>query len=133
MAQPFPRLLPDDAAVLQRYLDKFGNQYTYLLYDVRVGLGRDVGVQDLPATRDMAIDLTQRRIDAVGQTKNEIHILEVTRIIGLKAIGQYFAYPCLYIRTFRPGLPVKPIIVAEDVQSDIQTCIIDLNINIQLV
>lgn len=133
MPKPYPHLLPDDVAVWERYLKEYGEIYSQILYDLRVGTGRNPGPQDLPQLQDMAVDLTQRRIDAVAVTDDAIHLIEITHTIGLKALGQYIAYPCLYIATFHPPQPIIPIIVGAQFQTDIKSCCDALKVNYVIV
>lgn len=115
----YPHLLPEDIAVWERFLHARGHQFTAFDYDVRVGIGRDPGSHYAQNIRAMAIGLSQRRIDVVAYTATAIHIIEVTRQVGLKAVGQIMAYPTLYRQTYQPNLPITPLIVAETLQPDI--------------
>ena len=85
-----------------------------------MGLGRDPGPDYPKNIRAMAFDLSMRRIDAVGFTPTEIVVIEITHSAGLTAIGQVRAYPVLYALTFHPSLPVRPLLVAGELQSDIR-------------
>lgn len=116
----FPHLLPDDAALWQRFLDKNPTRFNRIDYDVRVGTGRDPGNEYPENIRKMALDLSLRRIDAVGHTKHGLYIIEISTTPGLKAIGQLIAYPTLYRTTFRPDAPLFPLLVAAVLQSDIR-------------
>jgi hypothetical protein len=111
-------LLPDDAALFQEYLDAHPDLYTHIEYDVRVGLGRDPG-PDFPSDiRNMAVHLSQRRIDAVGFRPGRIDIIEVTLRAGIKALGQLIAYVDLYQSSFFPTVPLYPILVTRAFSSD---------------
>lgn len=120
MGQPYAHLLPDDVAVWDRYLDKYAHLYTHFEYDVRVGLGRDPGPDFDQNIRTMALDLSLRRIDAVGFCPTHIRVIEITHSAGMTAVGQLRAYPILYRLTFIPHLIVHPLLVAAELQSDIK-------------
>jgi len=115
----FPHLLSQDIIVWERFLVTHGRDYDRLEYDIRVGIGRDPGAEFPENTRTMAIDLSMRRIDAVGIRTDRLDIIEITTIAGIHAIGQLFAYPCLYRETFKPDLPLHPILVASELGPDI--------------
>ncbi|MFY9259915.1 MAG: hypothetical protein WAO71_05325 [Gallionella sp.] len=66
----------------------------------------------------MAIDLSMRRIDAVGYTSSSIHIIEITQVAGLKALGQLTAYPTLFALKYPTNLPIIALLVAERFESD---------------
>lgn len=120
MGRPYAHLLPVDVAVWERYLHRFATRYTHLEYDVRVGLGRDPGSPFDDTMRSMALDLSMRRIDAVGFTPERITVIEITHSAGMTALGQLRAYPTLYRLTYMPDLPLSTLLVAADLQSDIQ-------------
>lgn len=116
----FPHLLPDDVVVWERFLDRHGSEYTHFEYDVRVGLGRDPGVTYPENMRQMALDLSLRRIDAVGHKPESLTVIEVTRSAGIVAIGQMICYRTLYRLTYFPSVRIQRLLVAESLQSDIE-------------
>jgi len=128
MPREFPHLLPDDLKVWKRFLAFMGDEYTHFDYDVRVGYGRDPGTDYPGNIRAMALDLSQRRIDAVGHRPDRLDIIELTRSAGLTAVGQLLSYPILYGHMFNPSIPVVPLLVCEEIQSDIEQPLTDLHI-----
>lgn len=115
----FPHLLPDDILIWEAYLADPLITWDSIDYDVRVGKGRDPGLAIAPNIRQMAIDLSQRRIDAVGHGPTFIDIIEITRSAGMTALGQLELYPILYQSTFSPAKPLRTLLVAAEIQSDI--------------
>lgn len=111
-------LLQPDADLLQQYFAEFPDRYNHIDFDVRVGGGRDPGEHMPDHIRHMAIQLSQRRIDAVAHRIDRIDIIEVTQTAGIKALGQLQAYPYLYFYTYFPTLEVKPVLVARKFSSD---------------
>lgn len=120
MGRPYAHLLPPDVQVWERYLTAFRHRYSHFEYDIRVGLGRDPGPNFDPTMRSMALDLSLRRIDAIGFTPERITIIEITHSAGMTALGQLRAYPTLYRLTYMPDLPLSTLLVAAQLQSDIQ-------------
>lgn len=116
----FTHLLPQDIEVWKRFLDSPANNYDFFEYDIRVGEGRDPGNDFDDNRRSHAIKLSQRRIDAIGHHKDHLAIFEITRYAGLKALGQLIAYPILYKSKFAPSLPLVPILIAEELQTDVE-------------
>lgn len=115
----YPHLLPDSIIIWERWLKEYQSFFTRFDYDVRVGQGRDPGPDFEDNIRKDGLDLSKRRIDAVGFTPNHITIIEITPIAGIKCIGQVFAYPILYQETFNPTLPLRTLIVAETLGTDV--------------
>ncbi len=115
----FPHLLPDDIVVWQRFLEHFGHLYSTFDYDVRVGQGRPAPDQPMEGIRKMALDLSQRRIDAVGHQPSGPTVIEITTGIGFKAIGQIQVYPRLYRERFGISGTINTLIVGAFLQDDI--------------
>ena len=115
----YPHLLPIDANVWRQHHLAHGDKYTQLDYDVRVGEGRDPGSEYDTKIRHMALALSCRRIDVVGHSNSGLDIIEVTHSAGLKAIGQLISYPILYSLTYPTIRPIRPILVAGEIQTDI--------------
>jgi hypothetical protein len=119
----YPHLLPPDVPVWEAFLAKHGQEYDTIDYDVRVGQGRPYGQAFGPQIAKMALDISMRRIDAVATATDRIDLIEVTRLADLKAIGQLFSYPVLYAKTYHPTRPIRPVLVAARLHTDIQTVI----------
>lgn len=117
----YPHLLTPDVPVWEAFLAAFGDNYTEIDYDVRVGQGRPAGPGFDPAIQKDALDLSMRRIDAVAHAADTVDIIEITRIADLKAIGQLFTYPLLYAQTYHPATPIRAVLVAERLRTDILT------------
>jgi len=128
MPQKFAHLLPIDVEVWQRFLASNEITYNLIEYDVRVGLGRDPGTDYEENIRQMALDLSLRRIDCVAHRPTDITVIEVTHSAGFKALGQIYGYPVLYKLTFSPVLPVKPLLVCGEIQSDLLSVIESLRV-----
>jgi hypothetical protein len=126
----YPHLLPQDIAVWERYLNSPDAAYHSIEYDVRVGSGRDPGDTYEANIRQMAIDLSQRRIDAVGHRRDTIDIIEITTDAGLTAIGQLHAYPRLYTARYNPTKPLRTVLVCESIQTDLETAIRELGAHV---
>jgi hypothetical protein len=116
----FPHLLPEDALTWGTWLKFYGDALSIIDYDVRVGLGRPVTDDHTPEIQKMALDLSMRRIDAIGHTPDHNYIFEVASSAGFTTVGQCFAYPVLYKQTFSPATPTEMILIASEIQSDIR-------------
>jgi hypothetical protein len=114
----FPHLLAPDIDLWERFLAANPDRFKAYEYDIRVGAGRDPGADTPENIRGMALDLSQRRIDAIGYTPNDITIIEITCSAGLRAVGQMLAYPHLYRMTHSPTAPIKILLVASEIQTD---------------
>lgn len=114
----YAHLLPQDAPILSAYLKEHGADYQSVDFDVRVGTGRDPGPDYDANIRKMALDLSRRRIDALGRTKRGADIIEVTDAAGVTALGQLLAYGSLYMIDHPDEPQPRLIIAARTLQSD---------------
>jgi len=123
----YPHLLDPDIDLWLRFLDLHEDKYNAFDYDIRVGKGRPTTTDQSEAIQKMAIELSQRRIDAVGYNNDSITLIEITCSAGLKCIGQMETYPILYKQTYKPSLQIKTLLLAETIQADIEPILIARN------
>lgn len=116
----FPHLLKPDRELWQEFLETDFNIYAHFDYDVHVGVGRDPGPDFPDHIRQMALNISQRRIDAIGFMPQSITIIEISINAGLTQLGQVMAYPCLYQKTIGSKLPIKVLLLARTIQTDIE-------------
>jgi len=128
----YPHLDPESIAIWEAHLAKFPSHSTSTDYDVRVGLGRDPGPDFDTATRRMALRISQRRIDVVAKTPEGLLIIEITGSAGQKALGQLMSYPDLYKARFNPLEPLFPVIIAREIQTDMEQAYIKAGVKIFL-
>lgn len=99
----YPHLLPADVALWERWLDKHGDFFAAVEYDVHVG-GEVVRWSEWSDKfYAMATTLEAKRIDVVGHKPGEIWIVEVKPEAGVSAIGQLVSYRILYVEKFQPA------------------------------
>ncbi|MCK5614442.1 hypothetical protein KAR91_71920 [Candidatus Pacearchaeota archaeon] len=123
MNRQFPHLLTADQPVWMRFLAQFGKDFTQFDYDIRVGEGRPAPEGTPAGIQKMSLDISKRRIDAIGFQPDKITVIEITRRAGLKALGQLIAYPILYQNSFSVKLPIMPLLVAEELLSDVEVAL----------
>lgn len=137
----YPHMGPEEARIWTEFLRKTDMKFIRIDYDVRVGTGyvpkylidqleyykRMARInrkfqKDLELTRAIiksVSSLTKLRIDAVGETNNEIWIFEVKPRAGRSALGQVEAYGYWYVKQFKPRKVVKLAIVCRDVDPNL--------------
>lgn len=116
----FRHLLKPDIELWEQFLKSTFNFYDYFEYDVAVGTGRPIGPVYTTEIQQMAIDLSVRRIDAVGFTSEVISIFEITTKADLRALGQAVAYPQLYRDTYPETRPIATYVVTRRVGTDLE-------------
>lgn len=130
LALKYPHMGPYEAYIWDEFLRKTKLKFIRIDYDVRVGVPNvpdwlieklrkleqqlkqgDESVRReyevVKATYESFSALTKLRIDAVGETENEVWIFEVKPRAGRTALGQLLAYVDWYRRDFRPTKPLR--------------------------
>lgn len=95
----FPRMSPHDTEIWRKFLIHHHNEYLTFDYDLPVGSGVDPGPSVGENFRKDFIDLTRKRIDAVGYNSKGVTLFEVKPRAGTTALGQLLVYRQLYVQT----------------------------------
>ena len=83
-------------------------------YNVRIGTGRDPGAGFDDSVRQMAMQVTQFRIDAVGFKQGLPVIFEVKRDAGPPQVGQLISYGALWRQlSITPQSPQLTMVAAD--------------------
>lgn len=113
-------MFPNDIEIWERFLDKYGQEYTGFDYDIKVGSGTPIS-EDLPENYARMQDiLSKYRIDCIGHRDSSLEIIEVKPEASTVALGQVVTYIELYKRDFKPTLPVIGVIVTDRELPDIR-------------
>lgn len=129
----YPHMVPEEVRIWKRFLKRYATRFTGFRYDVHVGegVGRQPG---LPTKyQNMAIRLSQKRIDVVGFRGALTYIIEIKDRAGMSAIGQLVAYKKLYENKYGKGKVTGLIIVATSADEDLKRVIPELRIQLILV
>lgn len=129
----YPHMFPLDIAIWERFLENFGNKYSSVDYDVKVGTGSEIHPDTPENYARMQEILSKYRIDVVGYDGSQIYIIEVKPEASTVALGQIAAYVNLYKRDFNPSLPVKGVIVTDREIPDIAHLTKEFNIDYYVV
>jgi hypothetical protein len=116
----YPHMLDADRPVWELFLDRNPTLFERLYYDIRIG-----GVMPGPEFGDEKMRLmfwqnTAKRIDALGELKDEIWIIEVADRPGLRAIGQLTTYLALWFEDPKIPKPAKPVLVCRSIDADLE-------------
>lgn len=124
----YPHMLQEEVVVWKRFLKRYGDNFTKYRYDVHVGrgVGRIRGYST--KLQDMAITLTQKRIDVVAARGAETYIVEIKGRASMSAIGQLMTYKILYELRYGAGSVSGLIVVAKSVDPDISRVLEVFNI-----
>lgn len=116
----YPHMLEEDRPIWSRFLDENGSLFERVYYDVRIGgvyPGPEYGDEKM---RKMYYDVSAKRIDALGELKDEIWIIEVAARPGLRATGQLQTYMALWWEDPKIMKPAKPVLVCQLLDEDLE-------------
>lgn len=129
----YPHMKQYEIEIWKRFLRQHGKGFTDFKYDVHVGKGIGIVPGYDKVTQDMAIHLSQKRIDVVAYRGARAFIVEIKDRAGMSAIGQLVAYKRLYEEKYGPGTIAGLAIVARDIDPDIEHVAKTMNIEVVLV
>lgn len=114
------QMLPPDVPLWHLFLNKYGSQFIRFFYNVRVGGPDMTNVEASEAMKKMWYASTAKRIDAIGEKKNEIWIIEVASSPYLRAVGQCLSYKFLWNLDAKIKKPAKMILLCYFLDSDLE-------------
>lgn len=116
----YPHLKPLDTAIWERFLEKYPEAYTHVMYDLAVGEGAPIAPGEEENLAHMQKTLTQRKIDVVGFAPGKLDIIELKPAAGPSALGQVNSYVALYKRDRDPTSDPQAVIITDRLLPDMQ-------------
>lgn len=119
----YPHMFPRDIESWERFLDKYASLYKTFVYDARVGRKTWVPKHWGTKYKEGAKNLSQLRIDVLGFREKTIDVIEVKPRFSMAAIGQVLTYVEHFKKDFKPRMAVRPVVVAGDIDPNLQPLI----------
>jgi hypothetical protein len=114
------QMLPPDVPLWHLFLDRYGSQFIRFFYNVRVGGPDMTKVIADEAMKKMWYASTAKRIDAIGEKKDELWIIEVASSPYLRAVGQCLSYRFLWNEDPKINKPAKMVLLCYFLDSDLR-------------
>lgn len=124
------QMLPPDVPLWHAYLDKHANEFLKFYYNVRVGGPDMTNVISDEALKKMWYASTAKRIDAIGEKKDEIWIIEVAASPYLRAVGQCLSYKFLWEEDPKIDKPAKAVLLCRYLDADLQRVLTHYGVSI---
>lgn len=114
-----PHMLRQDVPVWHRFLDTWSHVFTRLYYDVLLG-GPILSLEEQkdPMLRMWRANMA-KRADAIGETPDEVWIIEVATTPGLRAIGQLMTYAALWLEDPPIAKIERMVLVCDYIDTDL--------------
>ncbi len=107
----FPSMIPGEIVIFRGWLRLHEKEYDRFEFAVRIGKGEDPGPTFGKNLREMWINNTRLRLDAVAYRGTDPTIIEVKDDAGAAAVGQLLTYKRVWIDEQRSIVPPKLILV----------------------
>ena len=115
----FPHFTLEEAEVLEKFQEA-GVLSGKWSYDVRLESKKVPAMEGEPEyIKKMWKAVTAKRIDAVCEDENFIHIIEVKRYMQASGIGQLLLYSHMYAEQFKPFKRIKLWLIAYYPDADV--------------
>jgi len=112
-------MLPKDIPVWYRFLEKYGQPFIRIYYDVLLGGPFLTPEQEKdPFMRDWRY-VTAKRMDVLAELRTEIWIIEVVHDCGMRSLGQVQTYHALWLQDPKIDKPPVKVLVAETIDEDL--------------
>ena len=113
-----PGMPSGDYMIWLRWQEKAAVLFDRIYFNVRVGEPVPVA-EDLPSEiKEMAVALSRRRIDVVGEKGSDWALVELKQDAGAEALGQILMYKALWLSDPPDSRPVSLIIVTNSINKD---------------
>lgn len=129
----YPGLLPREIIVFRAWLRLHEKEYDRFDFNYRIGTGFDPGPTVSPSLRRMAIQNSQKRIDAVAYAGGHVTLIEVKDRAGHSAVGQIVGYRHLWAAAHPGDAAPRLLMVANRLQEDMPVVLAGLGIEVNLV
>lgn len=114
------QMLPPDVPLWHKFLDQYAGNFERFFYNVRVGGPDMTNIVGDEAMKRMWYASTAKRIDAIGEMREEIWIIEVASSPYLRAVGQCLSYLFLWNEDPKIDKPAKMVLVCYFIDSDLR-------------
>ena len=114
-----PHMLQPDIPVWYRFLDTYGQFFQKLYYDCLLG-GPFLSLEDeRDAMQRMWRANISKRADAIAETVDEVWLIEVSAMPGMRAVGQLLTYQTLWLEDPKITKLERLVLVCERTDTDI--------------
>lgn len=117
----YPHMLPEERRIWSKFITGKERNYLKLTYDLHLGYGVFPPYDASPQLKAVIESTSRKRVDAIGESVNQITIFEVKPRGGMSAMGQLLTYKDLYVKEYRPTKPIKLALVCERLEPDVSS------------
>lgn len=127
------QMLPADVPLWHKFLDRYASYFERFYYNVRVGGPemKDIAVSE--ALKKMWYASTAKRIDAIGEMKRGLWIIEVASSPYLRAVGQCLSYKFLWEEDPKIEKPSKMVLLCPYLDSDLKRILEHYDVSIIII
>ncbi|MCK9599468.1 MAG: hypothetical protein M0R06_10535 [Sphaerochaeta sp.] len=117
----YPHLIGGESDLWDMFLLMYPNFFSSVSYDVRVGNGVPIKQEWESPIQKMARDLSQKRIDVIGEKDGVLWIIELKIDPTIRIIGQLEGYSILFLNQLGKQIKIRLTMIANKMDGDLQT------------
>jgi hypothetical protein len=129
----YPHLMPEEITVWERFLATYNPDFDNYQYDVKVGTPVVTAPDLSDNLKEMSDNLTTKRIDVVAWKAGVPLVIEIKKIVGMKALGQALTYPILLAELLNSGELPDVLVIGETAVPDMVRIFELIGVNLVLV
>lgn len=114
-----PQMLSSDHPLWDAFLDQYGKLFERFFYNVLVGEAAIEFKTEPTIEQKIERASLSKKIDAIGETEDEVWIIEVASRPGLRAIGQLMSYRALWFEDPKIRKTERFVMVTDKVDRDL--------------
>ena len=116
----YPHLMPEEIIVWERFLNTYKPDFDNYQYDVKVGTPAVTSPELTDNLKEMSDNLTTKRIDVVAWKAGVPVVIEIKKIVGMKALGQAITYPILLAELLNSSDLPNALVIGESAVPDME-------------
>ena len=116
----YPHLSPQETKIWNRFIEKNPKIFEAVIYDARVGEGRDYSDYPEDKIREDMEHLSKKRIDVVGFIGDDIYVIEIRPKANLSAIGNAWGLAELFRDVASVDKVIIPAILTDEKLPDME-------------
>ena len=124
----YPHLRPEETKIWERFIKNNPDFFDEVMYDVRVGEGREYPESEMPQVTEAMEYLSKKRIDVVGFIDDEIYVIEIKPKANLSAVGQALGLAELFREVTPLWKRVIPTIITDEILPDMEALCVKMGV-----
>lgn len=116
----YPGMMPRDVEIWERFIEANPSAFDECAYNVHIGEGAAFDTVVSKETGGDVNALYQKKIDVLGKSNAGLVIVEIGPRAATGKIGQVKGYRAVFVRDFKPTVPVGMVVLTDVLLPDVE-------------